>query len=98
METIRLDLVEMIGWRYVIEHCISSFLKLQEERAYRTYVTDALMLISENTANISSGKYMNKHFSEIYENDKQNEEEKKPTAEEVKNRIKSKFRKKGGGK
>lgn len=97
METIRLDLVEMIGWRYVIEHCISSFLKLQEERAYRTYVTDALMLISENTANISNGKYMNKHFSDIYEKGEQ-KEEKKPTAEEVKEKIKSKFRKKGGGK
>lgn len=82
----------------MIEHCISSFLKEQKERAYRTYVTDALMLISENTANISNGKYMSKNFSDIYKKNEQGEEDKKPTAEEVKERIKSKFRKKGGEK
>ena len=33
--------------------------------AYRIYVTDALMYISENTARASSGRYLTKRYAEI---------------------------------
>lgn len=42
LKTINLDLLEIMGRRYVIEHCISAFRAKQEEKLYRVYVTDAL--------------------------------------------------------
>ena len=49
----------------MIEHCVSLFLKEQEEKRYRAYVTDTLMLISENTARfVSEGKYMNRRWAD----------------------------------
>lgn len=39
--------------------CITSGLKKQaEEKTYRIYLTDALRVISENTATLSKGKYI----------------------------------------
>ena len=41
-ETIRLDLLELYGSGYVIDHCISAFLEEEEKKSYCIYVTDAL--------------------------------------------------------
>jgi hypothetical protein len=42
-------MLEVLGRGYVIEHCVSSLKLKNEEKAYRTYVTDTLMAIAENT-------------------------------------------------
>ena len=42
-------MLNIYGKRYVIEHCISEYLKRREEKLYRIYVTDALKAIAENT-------------------------------------------------
>lgn len=49
-ESIRLDLLELYGSGYVIDHCIAAFHAIQEEKGYRMYVTDALKAIAENSA------------------------------------------------
>lgn len=51
LKTINLDLLEIMGRRYVIEHCISAFRAKQEEKMFRVYVTDALRALcrSEGT-------------------------------------------------
>ena len=36
----------MLGSGYIIEHCVSAFNKLQEEKIYRIYVTDTLKSLS----------------------------------------------------
>ena len=36
----------MFGRGYVIEHCISSFQKYHEEKAFRIYVTDLLRALA----------------------------------------------------
>lgn len=66
---------------YVIEHCISHFLKEQKEQAYRTYVTEALKILTENTAKYSGGKFLSKSFSDVYKKEEKKEKEK--TADEV---------------
>lgn len=42
-------MLNLYGRRYVIEHCVSEYLKRREERLYRIYITDALKAIAENT-------------------------------------------------
>ena len=54
-----------------MEHCIAVFQKQDIEKAYRIYVTDALKLISENTAGLVKGKAMSKRFYDIVYTDKQ---------------------------
>lgn len=39
-------------------------------KAYRVYVTDALRLISENTAKYGGGNYMNVRFADLFERKK----------------------------
>ena len=41
--------MNLYGRNYVIEHCVSEYLKRREEKLYRIYVTDALKAIAENT-------------------------------------------------
>ena len=42
LKTINVQLAEIMGRRYVIDHCISAFRQSQEEKLFRVYVTDCL--------------------------------------------------------
>ena len=42
-------MLDLYGRSYVIEHCVSEYLKRREDKLYRVYVTDALKTIAENT-------------------------------------------------
>lgn len=55
----------MFGSGYVIDHCIAVFQKKQEERAFRTYLTDALRLVTENTAKNVGGGYLVNRYDEL---------------------------------
>lgn len=52
----------------------------QEDKAYRIYVTDALRLISENTASSVGGKYITARFADVIAPPK---EEDNRTCEEI---------------
>ena len=72
IQTIRLDLLELFGSGYVIDHCIAVFSKEQEEakkqeeeKRYRYYLTDCLKLITENTAKYAGGSYLTISFRDI---------------------------------
>ena len=67
----------MLGRGYVIEHCISTFKALQEEKIYRVYVTDALRALLH-------GNDIARYYDLISP-----EEKKQETAEEIKERIMS---------
>lgn len=58
-------MVELLGSGYVIDHCISAFSKEQEEKAFRIYLTDALKVISENTAGGERRSAMSKRWIEL---------------------------------
>ena len=47
VKSVRLDLLEIFGREYVVEHCISAFKILQEEKVFKIYVTDALKAMGE---------------------------------------------------
>lgn len=67
-ESIRLDLLELYGSGYVIEHCVSAQKRYTEEKRLREferdYVADCLRIITENTAKLSGGSYYSRKLSE----------------------------------
>ncbi len=81
-------MVEIVGIGYVIEHYIAFFKKEQHEKAYRNYVTDALKILTENTAKANGGKYLQLRYAELFEPTK----EETRSAEEVIENIKEKLR------
>lgn len=58
------ELLNLIGKGYVIDHCISLFNKQAKEEAYRTYVTDTLKTLNSNFAKIFGGNYFNLRYAD----------------------------------
>lgn len=81
----------------MIDYCISSFLKRQEEKLYRMYVTDALKAITENTQNFAGGVTLNKRYIDLITRDKEPEDAEKEgmEANEIVDRITQKLMKLG---
>ena len=73
-------MLEVFGRGYVIEHCISSFYKYAEEHTYRVYVTDVLRSLNGN-------QQLPRYYDIINAN-----KEPAKSAEEVKEKIRGKFR------
>ena len=66
-QSINLDFLRVYGRRYVAEHVIAAVKEDAEERRYRAYITDALMIITENTARYAGGKHLTKRWYAKYE-------------------------------
>ena len=47
ISTIRLDLLEIFGRGYVVDHCVAFFKKEKDETLYRCYVADLLKVTAE---------------------------------------------------
>ena len=62
--TIRLDLLDLFGRGYVIEHCADELSQAAEQRRLRAWVTDALMVLTENTARFAGGRRMARRWAE----------------------------------
>lgn len=71
-----------------MEHCVSSFLEIQKDKAYKIYITDCLYSIA-NMYSVSHGgeQAITKRFADILEVKKQEKEE---TAEEIIARMRDK--------
>ena len=61
---IRPELLDIFGRGYVIDHCLEALERQREARRYRSYVTDALMVIAENTARFAGGRRMNARWAD----------------------------------
>ena len=48
-----------------MRYVLAQYRREQEDKAYRIYVTDALRLISENTASSVGGKYITARFADV---------------------------------
>ena len=60
-------MLQVYGRSYVIEYVISSLMEDLEERRYRAYITDALMILTENTAHsVKEGKYLTQRWAEKF--------------------------------
>lgn len=63
-----------------MRYVLAQYRREQEDKAYRIYVTDALRLISENTAASVGGKYITVRFADVIAPPK---EEDNRTCEEI---------------
>lgn len=80
-------MLELFGKSYVVDHCIAFFREESEKDRLIYYITDALMYISENTANQHGGKAISKRFYDL----KNGEPEETRTPDEIINSIKNKL-------
>ena len=55
----------MFGWGYAKETCISLFQKEQEEKAVKIYYAECLRSMTENTAKIGGGSYIQVKLQDI---------------------------------
>lgn len=55
----------MFGWGYVRETCISLFQKEQEEKAVKIYYAECLRIMTENTAKMGCGSYIEAKLQDI---------------------------------
>ena len=58
----------MFGEEYIWQAISQKHSEYQKEHFYRCYITEALRIISENTANISGGKIISVSYREAIEN------------------------------
>jgi hypothetical protein len=82
-----LDLLDLFGKGYVVDHCIAFFQKQKRQEELEYYITDTLMYIAQNTANISGGKVPKNRFYEIMNR----KPEETRTAQDIINNIKRKL-------
>ena len=54
-----------MGSGYVIEHCVSAFSDMCEEKAFRSYMADGIKCISESVANQYGGSYLQERYADI---------------------------------
>lgn len=54
-----------MGSGYVIEHCVSAFSDMCEEKAFRSYIADGIKCISESVANQFGGSYLQERYADI---------------------------------
>lgn len=50
---------------YIAQHVLQVYQQEQKEFAYRVYVSDALKLITENTAKYAGGSHLAKRWADI---------------------------------
>lgn len=55
-------MLDLHGRGYVLAHCRAVLRAEAEDRLYRAYVADALMLITENTARFAGGRYQTRRW------------------------------------
>lgn len=89
LETIRIDLLEILGKSYIIQHCVAFLKNRAISTAYQVYVTDALKAIVENTAGTGKAQTLSMRFADIISDEKPEER----TEEDIINSIKDKLRK-----
>lgn len=78
----------MFGEEYIWQAISQKHSEYQKEHFYRCYITEALRLITENTANISGGKIISVSYRDVIEN---SNNEPQRTSEEIINDMKKKI-------
>lgn len=86
-----MDLLDLFGRGYVIEHCISHLKQISKDEAYRIYITDALKAIADNTGKlVKDGVGMRKRFSDfISESADESDKDAEKEAQKIKDHMKN---------
>jgi len=88
----------LYGRGYVIDHCIASMRTRYKEKAYKTYITDVLKLITEMYSTAHGGNLTLPRYVDIEKPQEDEEDEAtaiekaKEEAEEIKTRIFTKLK------
>lgn len=70
ISTIRLDLLNLFGSHYVIDHCIVALNQSRKVDAFRSYIADGVKNINEILARYHGGSYMSIRYDEMIGTDK----------------------------
>jgi len=62
----------------------------EREETFKNYVSESLLLLSENTAKLVGGRYLKAHYADFLRPQKM--QEKKESSEEIISRMKKKVR------
>lgn len=49
----------------MVDYCISRYKHKQEEKQYRVYITDALMVIANNVCNVAGGQQIKTRYQDL---------------------------------
>lgn len=69
-EGLSVELLNLVGKGYVIDHCVSLFNKKMKEMQYKVYLTDALKLINDNLVKLVGGDVMRERYYDAIKEDK----------------------------
>ncbi len=78
---INLELLELIGKGYIVDHCVSLFNNKAKERLYQTYITDTLKCLNDNLAKVIGGSSIKARYYDLLEAGSKKESEK--TGDEI---------------
>lgn len=90
--------MDLLGRKYIIDHCVLCLNKKSKEEAFNTYVTDALKAIADNTGHmVKNGMRMSKRFVDLFmdSNTEAEEQDNKKKSDEIKSRIKQRLKELG---
>ena len=89
-ETIRLDLLDILGSGYVIDHCVSAIIKKNKEKLYQKYIAESFKNVNDNIASIASALSKGKadvksviSFDELEKRIKNKTKKKEKTGDEI---------------
>jgi len=85
LESLNFNLLHLMGIGYVIDHCVSYSQDKRDRKILELYITDALKIITENTAKSVEGTYLTVRYSDIVNPTKD------PTQEEIIDGIRAKL-------
>ena len=73
----------------MIQHCIAHLKKRREEKAYQAYVTDALKVLTKNTANHAGSTYLTARYVGIIDTSKPETRTQEEIVERIRRKIKA---------
>lgn len=77
--------MDVLGKRYLIDHCVLRWVDDQKEKSFKVYVTDGIKNINDSVANAFSGKVFRERWYDM--TNKKEVKDPKETADEIKSRI-----------
>lgn len=86
VKTIRLDLLNLLGSGYVVEHCVSAFRIKAREEIWKGYIAEGVKILTENTS-LRGGAHLAKSYRELIDTKKEPEKTGDEIVREIINRA-----------
>lgn len=86
--SVRLDLLELFGSGYVIEHCVSVLNIKQKNDLWKDYIATGLQLLVSNLASAFGGKTLSLSYRELVSQEKEEEITEEEIIENIQRKLK----------